>query len=246
MPVFAHAYSDEYATPKTWLEGYRPNYFLYGNTDSKIQLSTKVQLLEDAHLYFAYSQTMFWDIGEVSSPMADVNFNPELFYRFENGSNDAPRSWFDVGLLEHESNGRDGLSSRAWNRSYVRYTLESRYDAEVRVYSSFKAWIPWTSSFDAYNKDLLYDRGLYELELTVANLLGGPFVRDDLTLRLYAGGPSHLNPFLGGQEITLRFAVRGRTHAFIPLWTLQVFNGYGEDLLTYNQRRTIFRLGLSY
>lgn len=249
----AFAYSDEYATPKTWLEGYRPNYFLYGNPDSKIQLSAKAQLYDEKRLYFAYSQVMFWDLPHASSPITDVNFNPELFYRFDlsgpakehttapDDPAEGPKTWLDAGLFEHESNGKEGALSRAWNRSYVRYVLESRYENDVRVYSTFKAWLPYTSSFDVGNADLLYYRGLYEIELTCAGLIGE---RSDITLRLWSGGPSHVNPFSGGQELTVRFAGgRGR---LVPLWTLQVFNGYGEDLLNYNQRRTIVRAGLSY
>lgn len=253
----AHAYSDEYAMPKTWLEGYRPNYFLFGNPDSKIQLSAKTQVFEDKRLYFAYSQTMFWDIGDVSSPIANVDFNPELFYRLDFGpsrrrsetapddSAVSPKSWFDIGLLEHESNGQSGAASRSWNRSYVRYELESRYESDLRVYTSFKAWIPYKGSFDAGNADLLAFRGLYELNFTVAGFLGGEFPRNDLTLRLYSGGPSHLNPFGGGQELTFRFSHTSGPQ-FVPLWTLQIFNGYGESLLDYRSRRTIFRAGLSF
>jgi phospholipase A1 len=250
----AFAYSDEYATPKTWLEGYKPNYFLFGNPDSKIQLSAKAQLFEEKRLYFAYSQVMFWEIGRVSSPITDVNFNPELFYRFDlsgapkeqDTSPDDPvargdKTWLDVGLLEHESNGEADPFSRSWNRSYVKYVLESDYDDGLRLYSTFKAWFPWKSSFDRANADLLYYRGLYEIELTCAGLLGE---RSDVTLRLYAGGPSHVNPFEGGQELTLRFGVgHGR---LVPLWTVQIFNGYAEDLLFFDRRRTMLRAGLSY
>jgi outer membrane phospholipase A len=177
MSSQVQAASDEYITPKTWLEGYKPNYFLYGTPDSKIQLSAKVQILEEARLYFGYSQLMFWNISYASSPIADVNFNPELFFQM--------------------------------------------------------------------NPDLLYYRGLYEVEFTCANFLGEAFTRSDLTLRVYSGGPSHLDPFAGGQELTLRFTRRMHPQ-IVPLWTLQVFNGYGEDLLYYNQRRTVFRGGLSF
>lgn len=250
----AFGYSDEYATPKTWLEGYKPNYFLYGNPDSKIQLSTKAQLLAEKRLYFAYSQLMFWEIGRESSPISDVNFNPELFYRFDLSGppkendlspddpvNRGDKTWLDLGVLEHESNGEAGLASRSWNRSYIRYVLESDYDDGLRIYSTFKAWFPWKTSFDAANEDLLFYRGLYEIELTCAGLLGE---QSDVTLRLYSGGPSHVNPFEGGQELTARFAIgHGR---LVPLWTIQIFNGYAEDLLLYDRRRTMFRAGLSY
>ena len=240
-PVFAFAHSDEYATPKTWLEGFKPNYLLYGNPDSKIQLSTKAQLFDEKKLYFAYSQTMFWNIPQNSSPVTDVNFNPELFYRFDLSEDEGPISWIDAGILEHESNGREGIWSRTWNRSYVRYVLESRYENDVRVYSSFKGWIAYPRSFDDGNPDILFYRGLYEIEMTVAGLLNQ---RSDITLRIWAGGPSHVDPFAGGQELTLRYG--GHRGKLVPLWTLQLFNGYGEDLLTYNTRRTVLRAGLSY
>jgi outer membrane phospholipase A len=258
MSSQVQAASDEYITPKTWLEGYKPNYFLYGTPDSKIQLSAKVQILEEARLYFGYSQLMFWNISYASSPIADVNFNPELFFRFDfsgpakekrevapDDSPEGPKTWLDLGIFEHESNGESFYNSRAWNRSYVRYVLEGRYENNVRIYSSFKAWVPYVGTFDQMNPDLLYYRGLYEVEFTCANFLGEAFTRSDLTLRVYSGGPSHLDPFAGGQELTLRFTRRMHPQ-IVPLWTLQVFNGYGEDLLYYNQRRTVFRGGLSF
>lgn len=256
----ALANSNEYSTPGTWLEGFKPNYFLYGNPDSKIQVSAKAQLFESRRLYFAYSQTMFWRIAETSSPMSDVDFNPEIFYRIElhgpqKDSNtkdpepapddvaEGPKSWIDVGLFEHESNGQSGLTSRSWNRSYVRYVNESRYENDVRVYFSAKVWIPYATS--SKNGDILDYRGIYELQLTVANLLGQSFGRNDMTLRLYPGGVSSVNPFEGGQELTIRFARKGQIQ-FVPLWSMQLFNGTGESLLDYKNRRTILRAGLSF
>lgn len=226
---------DDTALGMRWLDRYKPNYFLWGNPDSKIQFSARVRVLENDGLFFAYSQLMFWDIPLTSSPMSDVNFNPELFYRFGLGEGD-----LDLGFFEHESNGKSADESRAWNRSYLRYTFRGD-DLEA----SFKVWAPYTSSFDAANPDLLEYRGLYEVTVTAKNLLGGSFRHNDLTLRLYPGGPSHIDPFGGGQELTLRFAVK-TSPQFTPMWTAQVFNGYGEGLLYYYDRRTIFRAGLSF
>src|SRR5690349_6212575 len=58
------------------------NYFISGRPDTKVQFSFKMQVIRDWNLFFGYTQVMFWDIPKESSPFTDVNYNPELFYRW--------------------------------------------------------------------------------------------------------------------------------------------------------------------
>ena len=44
------------------LEAYKPNYFLMGQPETKIQGSLKVRLIQDQNLYFGYTQLMMWQM----------------------------------------------------------------------------------------------------------------------------------------------------------------------------------------
>lgn len=237
----ALAYANENDTSKWQAEGYKPNYFLYGDPESKLSLSLKVKVMENSGFYLAYSQLMFWDLGAESSPFKDVNYNPEIFYR--KLIEDRPSTWVDVGIFEHESNGQGGLDSRGWNRFYLLYSAETFSWEEAKFYASLKAWIPYNT--EETNEDINEYRGMWELNLTVASFLGETFDRSDLILRLYPGGRAGIDPTQGGQEITLRLKGSGFKE-FLPVFTIQYFNGYGESLLSYNQSESVWRVGIGF
>jgi phospholipase A1 len=236
----AFAYSNENVLSKWQAEGYKPNYFLLGDPNSKLSLSFKIKLLEDADLYLAYSQLMFWELGQESSPFQDVNYNPEIFYRVH--IDDFPSNWVDVGIFEHESNGQAGEESRGWNRFYLLYSAEAFSWENVNLYGSLKAWLPYNK--EDTNSDITQYRGLWELNLTLATVEGSSFERSDLTLRLYPGGRTGMDPTQGGQEVTLR--LKAMFKSFLPILTIQYFNGYGEGLLAYNESESIWRIGIGF
>lgn len=241
----AFGYMNEFSPPSWGIQTYRSNYFLYSSQRySKLSLSGKVQILEDLNLYMAYSQIMFWDLDAESKPFQDINYNPETFYRF-NLSNSARTSWLDLGLFEHESNGRAGDESRSWDRAYLRYALQIPTNNEVKLFTSFKTWVPYPGSFDVSNEDIIAYRGLWEMNLTLTDFLGPSFDRNDITLRLYPGGPSGVNPLRGGQELILRISGLIKPK-LLPLLCLQIFNGTGESLINYSERYTVVRIGISY
>ncbi len=75
-----------------------PMYFIVGKnsehgTDSRFQLSFKYRPFDPegsiagfvpllSNLYFAYTQSTLWDIGEKSGPFRDTSYRPSLFYRW--------------------------------------------------------------------------------------------------------------------------------------------------------------------
>lgn len=237
----AHAYPNENETTSWQVQGYKPNYFLLGSSDAKLNISFKLPLLNESELYLAYSQTMLWRLYEESSPFDDVNYNPEIFYRLRlDGS---PLTWVDIGLYEHESNGKADADSRGWNRFYLLYSTEAISFEEAKIFWGFKAWVPY--QVEGTNDDLVEYRGHYEGSVTLASFLGPFFERSDLTLRFFAGGRAGMDPTNGGQELTLR--LKGPlTRAFSPVVTFQLYNGYAESLLNYNKRDTEFRIGIGF
>lgn len=222
------------------LNRYKPVYFIYGNPDSKLQLSLKAMLFRNFNLYFAYTQLMLWTLTEKSAPMRDINFNPEVFYRLKL-TKDAD-GFLDFGFYEHESNGRSGKLSRSWDRAYLRWTSRTSLGDSRRLVWSFKAFAPY--NLDNENKAIARYRGLWELSTTLTGFLSPIFDISEVTFRLYPGGPSHTNPLRGGQELTIRAKWASRTLLSPIVW--QIFHGYGEYLLDYNERKFIVRVGLGF
>ena len=126
---------------KQGLSAYKPMYALIGIDpilEAKIQLSFKYRFLEEGtyksrwaapfnQLFFAYTQKMFWDLEQNSAPYPnnylDSYYSPELIYLNRNLCQSLWGSQFDLQLgYQHESNGRDEIDARNWERLYVQPT----------------------------------------------------------------------------------------------------------------------------
>jgi len=240
-PAFLAAYSNEFNPPHWPAEGYNSNYFILGIPESKLQISTKFRAIAEGGLFVAYTQQMYWELWKDSHPMYDVNYNPDMFFRVVV---DGLRSaWLDIGLLDHESNGLQGENSRSWNKVYLRYTDGIFVGEQNELHWTIKAWYPYAP--DPTSPDLQRYRGTFELQLTVNNLAKGLFDRNDLTIRVYPGGPSSVDLLKGGQEITLRGNLFFMDK-ILPVMVLQFFHGYGERLFDYKTERTVFRAGVGF
>ncbi|MGZ3671259.1 MAG: phospholipase A [Bdellovibrionota bacterium] len=239
LPQIAVAYVDEGTPPVVKLSAYKPSYTVVGKNDGKIQLSFKARPASAFALYFGYTQLMMWDIYKSSAPMRDVNFNPEVFYRFTLGDKEELR-WIDFGPFEHESNGFDGANSRSWNRTYLRYSDTLFTDGPRKLQWSVKLWVPYSCEGGFCTRY----RGVGEGTASIDNLFGTAIGENDLTLRFYPGGPSALNLAKGGQELTFR--LRPVRRAFMPLFVVQFFHGYGENLLDQAREGLALRGGIGF
>jgi outer membrane phospholipase A len=235
----AYAYIDETRAETVLISPYRPTYFLLGSLDTKVELSFKGQLVEKVPVFFGYTQLMFWDLFKTSAPFSDINYNPEVFYRVY--AFPEHTRWIDVGGFEHESNGKGEEDSRSWNRTYLRYSDTWKLGERFQMFTTVKAWFPYALS---ENLNMAKYRGLAEFMVSFSGYLGRFFERDDLIFRFYLGGSTYLNPLQGGQELTLRMKARPRK--FLPLTVFQVFHGYGENLLKYQESRTAVRAGIGF
>ena len=172
---------------------------------------------------------------------ADIDYNPEFFYRFKVGASST--AWVDVGPFEHESNGKGGAQERSWNRTYARVHEEWNVGDEAVLRGEFKAWFRTRSN--ASNRNLADYRGLYELNLTLSDFMGRFYDVDDMILRLYPGGPSEVDPTHGGQELTWRVRAKFR-RKFRPVITFQVFHGFAESMLDYRHSYWAWRAGIGF
>ncbi|MFL5814944.1 MAG: phospholipase A, partial [Bdellovibrionia bacterium] len=191
----ADAYIDETRAETVLISPYKPTYFLLGSLDTKVELSFKGQLVEKVPVFFGYTQLMFWDLFKTSAPFSDINYNPEVFYRVY--AFPEHTQWIDIGMFEHESNGKGGEDSRSWNRTYLRYSDTWRIGERGQIFTTIKAWVPYALS---ENPEIARYRGLAEFTVSFSGFLGRFFDRDDMIFRFYLGGSTYFNPLQGGQE----------------------------------------------
>lgn len=221
---------------------YKDNYFIFGpsvgpkatkeNTNVKFQISVRLKLTESTlplgtYLYLCYTQKVFWNVLEKSLPMTDLNFNPGIGLAkpfFKNGKY--------IGKimlqLEHESNGRDSIQSRSWNRLSL--------GADVLISNNLlvhaKAWVPFVDG--RYNKDLLKYVGLFQV--------GSELSSNDRRWRgslVFTKRKTWKLDFNTVVEISWQFSKKADWNLFA-----QYYNGYGEGLLDYNRFSSHLRAGI--
>lgn len=221
---------------------YKDNYFIFGtsvnhtptktNTDIKFQISIQQRLTRSTlpfgtYLYLFYSQKCWWNVLENSMPMVDLNFNPgiglakPLFVK--------NRYVGKVTLMaEHESNGRDGLASRSWNK--ISLAASIMIDPQVTVHG--KVWVPIVDGQN--NRDILDYSGIYQVgtEFTSRNRR----FTASVVLVKRRGWKLNYNTI-----IELGYRIFRRDNQFL---FLQFYNGYGECMLDYNQFRSRVRVGI--
>ena len=220
---------------------YKDNYFIFGpslkhpdktNTNIKFQISiaqrlTKSVLPWGSYLYLFYSQKCFWNVLENSMPMTDLNFNPGIGLTKPLYVKNRFIGKLTL-MLEHESNGRDSIQSRSWNK--VSLAGNILIDRCLMVHAKF--WAPIVDGMN--NKDILHYCGIYQMGMTVSTpnqrMQGSVIV----TKRL--GNFFNYNTVL---ELSYRFLKQDNQYFFI-----QYYNGYGEGLLDYKVFKNQIRLGI--
>lgn len=224
---FFGLYKDNYFTVGTSL-GYKPTRT---NSDVKFQISiaqrlTKTTLPWNTFIFLMYTQKTFWNVFEKSMPMRDLNFNPGIGWT---------KPFWGKGrylgkmtlLIEHESNGRDSIQSRSWNR--ISLSGSTIIDDWIMVHA--KVWIPIIDGEN--NKDILNYCGIYQhgVVITTPDKKFGW----GLTMVKRKGWNLNFNTIF---EFNWRVHKQSNQYFFV-----QYYNGYGESLLDYNQFHSRLRGG---
>lgn len=221
---------------------YKDNYFIFGtavgpkptreNTNVKFQISIRQKLTKSTlpwgtYLYLFYSQKVFWNVLEKSMPMTDLNFNPGIGL----GKTLFLKNRFIGQLtlqLEHESNGRDSIQSRSWNKVSVGATI--LVSPNLSVHGKF--WIPIIDGEN--NRDILKYCGIFQGGMTYTShnkRWGGA-----LTLVKRSGWNLSYNTIV---ELYYKLTKDQNQYLF-----MQYYNGYGEGLLDYKQFHSELRVGI--
>ncbi len=219
---------------------FKDNYFAGGtsvgskptvkNSNVKFQISisqrlTKSQLPFDTYLFVAYTQKNIWNVFEESLPMQDMNFNPGigLGHLIIRKNKYIGKAYF---MIEHESNGKDSILSRSWNKVTLATSLMISNNFELQL----KAWVPIIDSGN--NKDILTYNGLGQTALNYMTDNGRLRLATIITWR------KKFMRFNSQWEISYKLSRKENQFLF-----LQYYNGYGENLLDYNKFKSIVRIG---
>ncbi len=221
---------------------YKDNYFLVGtapfrkptaeNSDVKFQISisqrlTKSVLPWHTYLFLMYTQRVVWDVFKNSMPMHDFVFNPGIGLSKPLFSKDRFIGKATL-LIEHESNGRDGVESRSWNRISLGASI--MIDNWITVHG--KVWIPIVDGEN--NRDILKYAGLWSNGVTINTPNKKFFFGVTLTKR--AGWNLNFNT-----QVDFGWRIWNNANQYLYV---QYYNGYAENLLDYNKFESMFRIGL--
>jgi phospholipase A1 len=130
--------------------------------------------------------------------------------------------------IEHESNGRDSIQSRSWNR--VSFGGSVMVTRSLIVHGKF--WIPIVDGEN--NKDLLKYVGIFQTGAEYKS----PDSRFGAAVTLSKRKTWRLD-FNTVVELNYRLFRKSNQYLF-----LQYYNGYGENLLDYDKFRSMVRVGI--
>ncbi len=228
--------------PDLGISANEPVYFSLGFNDTlnaRFQISLKFRPFGPTNdsiggkypwndLYLAYTQTSVWDLESESKPFYDTSYRPGVFWqRRDLGVVFGGRTSLRGGV-EHESNGKAGGESRSINVLFVRpswwWTLGDRWS----VAFSPKAY---TYIEKSENTDIAEFRGYVDWQFAVEHERG---LRLATTVRV--GTSRHSSVLVDASypfaDIPPLRAI-GLQHGYLHL---QYFEGYGETILSYNDR----------
>jgi phospholipase A1/A2 len=226
-----------------WFGLYKDNYFVFGpsigqkatkyNTNVKFQISiaqrlTKSTLPFGTYLYLFYTQKCIWNVLEESLPMKDLNFNPGIGLAKPIIRKDGRFIGVLQLAIEHESNGRDSIESRSWNR--ISFGGSVMITPSVTLHG--KVWVALVDGEN--NKDLLKYTGICQAGISY----NSPNKRFGAAMTITKRENWKLD-FNTTLELNYRIFRSSNQYLF-----LQYYNGYGENLLDYNQFRSQIRVGL--
>lgn len=210
----------------------------YQLDEAKFQISFQGDIWKDEKfdVGMAYTQQSYWQLYNkpLSSPFRENNFEPEIFVNWKEA---VPvydvDSNYRIGF-DHQSNGSSNPLSRSWNRAYAEVRLTEPYlePADSRYLISLKAWlrIPERAANDD-NPDITKYYGYWELN--------GRYTVGLHRFHLMLRNNLHTRENRGAIQFDWSWNVFGDFDSYV-----QIFHGYGESLIEYNQRHTRVGAGI--
>lgn len=222
-------YKDTYFIGGTSVNGDRPDAI---NSDVKFQVSFRQRLSNkflpyNTYAFLYYTQKCIWSVFQRSLPMRDLNFNPGIGISKLLIVKGRLIGQATV-MIEHESNGRDRLASRSWNK--ISFGGNVYIDPHLMVHG--KWWIPIVDGEN--NRDIVNYNGIGQIGLQGTSRDYRWTVGVNLVKR-------HWLRMSFNTTIDIGYRLRKRDNQFLYI---QYYNGYGENLLDYNRFHNRIRIGL--
>lgn len=219
---------------------FKDNFFAVGtslnhkpdeqNSDMKFQVSIRQRLTKSilplhSHLFLSFSLNAMLSMSS-SYPLHDQTLNPGIGVQKLIVYKDRLIGKATI-MFDHESNGRDGENSRSWNK----VALAGSVYLDPRLMVHAKAWIPIIDSRN--NKDILKYCGIFQTGAQFLSANKRWVV--DVTFVKRQGWNLNFNT-----NVNVGFRIGKKDNQFL---LLNFYDGYGENLLDYNQYHCRLRIG---
>jgi len=214
-----------------------PIYFVAGlrnGLNARFQFSFKYRIFDPestpvqwmpalGKLHFGYTQTTFWDLSTNSKPFYDTSYRPTLFWQSKLDESATRPAYLRSGY-EHESNGKDGASSRSIDIFYVQPVVRKDFSGgdSLLFAPRFYGYLDRTD-----NPDIARYRGYVDWIVRYGD------ERSWVLFSRIRAGTAGYGGALFDLSVPLRKPLFSRTGGFLYF---QLFNGYGESLLDYNKK----------
>jgi phospholipase A1 len=204
--------------------------------EGKFQLSLKTKVWQgvfgdEGDLWVGYTQDSYWQVynARLSRPFRETDYEPEAMLVFN--TNYHLLGWngrlLAIGL-DHQSNGQSDPLSRSWNRVMGQIGFErAGWTVVIRPW-----WRIPEAARDDNNPDISNYVGRADAQI-IHTWHGQEFT---LMLRDSLRGASMQH---GAGRFTWSFPLAGNVHGYVEL-----FKGYGENILDYNHNATYLGTGI--
>lgn len=212
--------------------GQTPDNQQVKNEEFKFQFSFQLPVWRDmftvlhrpVSLYASYTQLSYWQFYAKSQYFRETNYEPEIFL-----TSNFFKNWLARLGFNHQSNGRGGATERSWNRIFLTVNVSRGH------------WLfsvePWLLVFKADSSDI-HNRDIADYlgheQFVVAYKFDN---RVELSLMV-----RNVERF--GSRMTEQAAISIPVTKHMNLY-FQVFHGFGQSLLEYQQKTTSAGVGIS-
>ena len=204
-------------------------------TELKFQLSLKTKVAEDlfdtnADLWFGYTQESHWQVynEDNSRPFRATDYQPEIFLTQPVAANlpfGGHLRMLGAGAV-HQSNGQDDPLSRSWNRIYLMAGAEwGNFSVVPRLWARIN-----DDEDQDDNPDIEDYMGYGDIKFLY-----------DLPDQQSISGTLRYNPDTnkGAAQIDYVYPLSKNVNGYV-----QLFQGYGESLIDYNDETTAIGIGV--
>ncbi|MDO4880231.1 MAG: phospholipase A [Capnocytophaga sp.] len=208
----------------------------YQPVEVKFQISLKAKIMQDAFgkgdVWVAFTQQAYWQMynGKLSRPFRELNYEPELIFTYPMNLSAGNFKLRMLGLsVNHQSNGKESAHSRSWNR-FILMGVASWGDVMInaRVWKRFSE-----KEMEDDNPDIENYIGRMELGTAYS------FRRNVFMLRFR----NNLN-FKHNRSLLEASWVYPLSRDL--RMALQFSHGYGDSLIDYNYKQTVFGVGFTF